>query len=111
MAGLWKPIEQNSLAEPYGILEKEATNMTPGQIAGPIVADEHIFIMKLKEKQPATAKPLNEVQAQVKASIVLERRMQALDKLSDKLLRQAAASQRRPFIDICLEQLYLRCKQ
>jgi parvulin-like peptidyl-prolyl isomerase len=111
MGGLWKPVGPDSLAKPYDVLSAEAAKIKAGEIAGPIVTDEHLFIMKLQDKQPATVKALDEVQAQIKASIVIERRMQALDKLSAKLLRQAAVGQREQFIELCLEQLYLRCTQ
>ncbi|MCJ7693147.1 MAG: peptidyl-prolyl cis-trans isomerase [Sedimentisphaerales bacterium] len=111
MGGLWKPVGPDSLAKPYDVLSAEAAKIKAGEIAGPIVTDEHMFIMKLQDKQPATVKALDEVQAQIKASIVIERRMQALDKLSAKLLRQAAVGQREQFIELCLEQLYLRCTQ
>jgi parvulin-like peptidyl-prolyl isomerase len=111
MGGLWKPVGPDSLAEPYDILSAEAAKIKAGEIAGPIVTDEHVFIMKLQDKQAATVKALNEVQAQIKASIVIERRMQALDKLSAKLLKQAAVGQKELFVELCLEQLYLRCTQ
>jgi parvulin-like peptidyl-prolyl isomerase len=111
MGGLWKPVGPDSLAEPYDVLSAEAAKIKAGEIAGPIVTDEHIFIMKLQDKQSATVKALDEVQAQIKASIIIERRMQALDKLSARLLRQAAVGQREPFTELCLEQLYLRCTQ
>ena len=111
MGGLWEPVEPDSLAKPYDVLTKEAEKMNVGEIAGPIVTSEHIFIMKLQDKQPETIKALDEVQAQIKSRIVFERHMQALDKLSAKLLRQAAAGQREPFVELCLEQLYLQCTQ
>jgi len=51
--GLWKPVQPESLAEPYDILAAEAEKIEPGRTTGPIEAanGEHIFIMKLEDKQ------------------------------------------------------------
>ena len=51
--GLWRSLQPSSLAEPYDILAAEADKIEPGEVAGPIVTKQHIFIMKLQEKQIA----------------------------------------------------------
>ena len=56
---LWQP---GSLASPYDVLAAEAEKIEPGQIAGPIETAEHIFIMKLEEKQSASFEPFEKVQ-------------------------------------------------
>jgi len=105
--GLWKPVQPDSLAKPYDILAQHAENIEPGQIAGPIPTGDHIFIMKLKENKPAGIKPLKDVQKEVEAKIILDRRKKALDQLIEKLLEQAEIGQKDSFIEFCLQKLYL----
>lgn len=104
--GLWKPVNPASLAQPYDILAAQAEKLQPSQIAGPIEAEGHIFIMKLEEKQPQTITPLEKVQKEVEAKINFQHRKDAVDKLTASLVEQAASSQRREFIDFCLEKIY-----
>jgi parvulin-like peptidyl-prolyl isomerase len=104
--GLWKPVNPDSLAEPYDVLAAQAEKLQPGQIAGPIEAEGHIFIMKLEEKQPQTITPLEKVQKEVEAKINFQHRKDAVDKLTASLVEQAASSQRREFIEFCLEKIY-----
>ncbi len=104
--GLWKPLQPSSLAEPYDVLAGEAEKIELGQIAGPIEAGEHIFIMKLEEKQVTNAEPFEKVQKEIEQTIKLERRKKAVDELEAKLLRQAALSNIDAFIDFCLEEIY-----
>jgi len=104
--GLWKPLRPSSLAEPYDVLAAEAEKLEPGQIAGPIEAGEHIFIMKLEEKQVTNAEPFEKVQKEIEQTIELERRKKAVDELEAKLLQQAALSNVDAFIDFCLEKIY-----
>ncbi len=104
--GLWKPVQAQSLAAPYDVLADEAERLKPGQIAGPIEAGEHIFIMKLEEKQPKSFKSLEEVQREVRAKIIFYRRKEAIEELEAKLAKQAALSNMDAFIDFCLEKIY-----
>jgi peptidyl-prolyl cis-trans isomerase SurA len=104
--GLWKPVQPESLAEPYDILAVQAEKIEPGQIAGPIETSGHIFIMKLEEKQPKTIKPFREVQKEIEAKIVFERRKNAVDELGDKLVQQAALGKEDEFIDFCVGEIY-----
>jgi peptidyl-prolyl cis-trans isomerase SurA len=104
--GLWRPVQPESLAEPYDVLAGEAEKIRPGQIAGPIETGGHIFIMKLEEKQQARNKPFEAVQKQVKARIVFERRKAAIDELGAKFMQQAALSSQDDFVDFCLEKIY-----
>ncbi len=106
LGGLWKPLRPESLAQPYDILASKAEKMQQGQIAGPIAAGEHIFIMKLEEKQAKSVEPFEKVQKEIEQAIELERRKKAVDELETKLLRQAALSNIDAFIDFCLEEIY-----
>lgn len=104
--GLWKPLRPSSLAEPYDVLAAEAEKMQRGQIAGPIEAGGHIFIMKLEEKQVTNAEPFEKVQKEIEQTIEFERRKKAVDELETKLLQQAALSNVDAFINFCLEEIY-----
>jgi parvulin-like peptidyl-prolyl isomerase len=104
--GLWEPVKPDSLARPYNVLADEAKKTLPGQIAGPIEAGGHIFIMKLLEKQEEIIEPFEKVQDQLEARINLERRKRALDEFGSKLIQQATYSDRERFINFCLEKIY-----
>ncbi|MHC4394755.1 MAG: peptidylprolyl isomerase [Planctomycetota bacterium] len=104
--GLWKPREPNSLAEPYDILAAEAKNMKVGQVAGPIETAEHIFIMKLEEKQAATVEPFEKVHKQIEQQIISERQMQANEEFRTKLAQQASIGNKDAFVDFCLRKIY-----
>ena len=99
-------VQPESLEKPYDILAAEAERLKPGQIAEPIEAGEHIFIMKLEEKQSKSFKSLEKVQGEVEATILFGRRKKAVDRLAAKLWRQAALSNMDAFIDFCLEKIY-----
>jgi len=106
--GLWDAVEPKALAEPYDILAAEAEKIKPGEIAGPIDAGDHIFIMKLEDKQAAGTEPFEKVQNQVEAKMIFEQRREALNKLSDRLIEQAAVGNMDAFIDFCIEETYRR---
>lgn len=104
--GLWKRLEPDSLAEPYNVLVAEAEKIEPGQIAGPIEAGEHIFIVKLEEKQAEGVEPFEKVQREIEAKIIFDRRKKAIDELGAKLARQAAIGNRDAFMDFCMAEIY-----
>jgi ribosome assembly protein YihI (activator of Der GTPase) len=109
--GLWQPIQPESLASPYDILASEAEKIQPGQVAGPIETPEHIFIMKLEEKQPAGYEPFEKVQTQIEDRIFNEHRNEVIDKLNDRLLEQTELGKTDEFVDFCLERIYRLSKQ
>jgi len=109
--GLWKPREPDSLAPPYDILAREAESMEPGQVTGLIEVAEHIFIMKLEEKRNKGYEPLEKVQAQVERKIIADRRKEAIDKLNDKLMQQAALGDTSLFVEVCLDKIYKMSNQ
>ena len=104
--GLWRSVQPSSLAEPYDILAVEAEKIEPGQVAGPIVTRQHIFIMKLEEKQIAGYEPFAEVQELVEEKVLLDRRNEAVDKLNAEIRREAKLSRTDKFLDFCLEKIY-----
>jgi parvulin-like peptidyl-prolyl isomerase len=109
--GLWQPVQPQSLAKPYDILAAEADKMKPAQIAGPIEAGEHIFIMKLEEKRLKSFEPLENVQKEVEVKVIFDRRKKAVDEFSSKLVQQTALNERDRFTDFCLEKTYRICHQ
>ena len=104
--GLWQPMQPESLASPYDMLAAEAENIEAGQIASLVITPEHIFIMKLEEKQLAGYEPFVKVQMQVRDKIILDRWNEAVDRVNATLLQQAELSKTDEFIDFCLEKIY-----
>jgi len=106
--GLWKPIQPDSLAKPYDLLAAHAKKMRPGQLAGPIQAPNHVFIMKLEKKQEKTVVPFENVQDQIEAKLQIAQRRKAIDQLSTELMQQAAIANSEEFVDFCLHEIYRR---
>ncbi|MFB0524422.1 MAG: peptidylprolyl isomerase, partial [Phycisphaerae bacterium] len=104
--GLWKPLQPESLAKPYDILAEAAEKIQPGQTAGPIEAEGHIFIMKLKEKRTKSYEPFEKVQEELEQKIISDRRKDAIDKLNAEIRQQIAPGEKDEFIDFCLEKIY-----
>jgi len=104
--GLWRSVQPSSLAEPYDILAVAAEKIEPGQVAGPIVTKQHIFIMKLQEKQIAGYELFEEVQELVEEKVLLDRRNEVVDKLNSEIRRQAKLSRTDKFVDFCLVKIY-----
>jgi hypothetical protein len=104
--GLWKPVQPQSLAAPYDVLAAEAQKKEAGQIAGPIEASGHIFIMKLEEKQIEGYEPFEKVQRKVEAKIIFDRRNKVFNKLYAILIEQAKFGKTGEFINFCLEKIY-----
>ncbi|MCK5225717.1 MAG: peptidylprolyl isomerase [Planctomycetes bacterium] len=104
--GLWKPVQPESLAKPYDVLATLAKEIQPGQITDPITVPGHVLIMKLEQKQTDTVKPFEDVQKQIEAKIIFERRKQAIDQISEKLASQAELGNKSAFIDFCLTKIY-----
>jgi len=105
--GLWRKIDPESLAAPYDVLAERAKSMKPGEIAGPVEAQGHIFIMQLVEYRPQSVEPFEKVQNQVKARITAERMRRVLNKLDAELLQQASAADRKRFVDSCVREIYV----
>ncbi len=104
--GLWKPLEPNSLAEPYDILAAEAEKIKVGQIACPIETTGHIFIMKLEEKQATNVEPFEKVQKQIEEEIIYEREMRTREEILAKLVEKASIGNKDAFVDFCLRKIY-----
>ncbi len=109
--GLWTPLRPESLAAPYDWIGKAAKKMKPGEVAEPHITAEHIFILKLENKNAAGYKPLEQVQKQVKDALIKSRRNEALDRLDQQLIQQTNLGQTDRFVDFCLEEIYRTSKQ
>jgi peptidyl-prolyl cis-trans isomerase SurA len=108
--GLWRPIEtgKGSLAKPYDVLETEAVKLEPGQIAGPIEVEGHVFILRLENKKAAGEKSFAEVQKQLESEIKLIQKKQRYDKMLDKIIAQADIKNLDQFVDQCTTEAYRR---
>ena len=104
--GLWPQMQPTSLRAPYDTLAAETEKMQAGRIAGPIVTENNIFIMKLEEKQAAGYEPFEAVQEQVRKIVVEKRRSETLAPLYARLKRQAKLGRTDEFIDFCLEKIH-----
>lgn len=104
-------VQPQSLAPPYDMLATEAQMLEPGQVSKPIITTEHIFIMKLVEKQSADYEPFEKVQRQVEEKILLYRQNEVFNRLNDILMQQAKLGDTDEFIDFCLEKIYRMSNQ
>ena len=109
--GLWKPRDPEAIARPYDVLVERAEDMEPGGVAGPIKTLEHIFIMKLEQKQKKGYRPLREVQDVVAQHIVIDRRREALTRLDAEVAQQASLADTDRFVDYCLEEFYRKANE
>lgn len=111
---IWRDVEVSSpqsLAKPYDILAAQVERLKPGQIAGPIEASGHVFIMELEEKQLGGYEPFEKVQQNVEEKIMFDRRRKVFNSLHAKLMQQAKFGETGEFIDFCLEEIYQMSKQ
>lgn len=104
--GLWKQVSPGSLAPPYDLIAAQAQNIEPGQVADLIMTEEHVFIMKLEQKQSAGYEPFQKVQQQVRNKILNDRRNEVYEKLNTELLQQAELSNTDEFVDFCIDKIY-----
>jgi hypothetical protein len=104
--GLWRPVQPESLAEPYDKLAAAAKNLEVGQLADLIVIPEHLFIMKLEERHSDSYEPFEKVQMQVRERISSDRRVNDVSQVNAELLRHAEMGETDEFIDFCLEKIY-----
>ena len=104
--GLWEERDPESLAEPYAILAEYAEKIKAGEIAGPIDAPGHAFIMKLEAKREKGYLPLAEVQDKVEERIRNDRWLASLEELNAEVAAQTAVADTDFFLDACLERLY-----
>lgn len=106
--GLWNPVQPDSLAKPYDILVAESEKLQPGQVAGPLEVQGHVFIMKLEEKHPKSYEPLEKVQRELERSIISERRKTASERLDKEMMQSIAGGfeEKDAFLDFCLGKIY-----
>ena len=105
--GLWQWVSPESLEVPYDVLGKEAETLQVGEVSGPILSDDHIFIMKQEAKQAEEVEPFEKVQKEVEARISLERQKQVLDEFNAGIVKRAALNNIDKFIDFCLWRIYV----
>ena len=104
--GLWKPIRPGSLAEPYDAIEKAAEKLDIGQASEPVEKDGHIFIVKLENRQESSSKTFEEVQGDVEARMMYERRKKRVDNMMDKIMSQVDLSYAEGFLEYCTQKAW-----
>jgi len=106
--GLWRQMRPDSLAAPYDILAEKSAQARDGEIVGPIVADGHVFVMKIVNYQSGGYKELCQVQDEIEERIRAGRRRKKIDELTEQLVSQAEVGRREEFIDYCVLKLYVK---
>lgn len=109
--GLWPSLQPQSLAAPYDMIAGQALRTEPGQVAEPIISKEHVFIMKLEEKQAVGYQPFEQVQEDVEKEILSNRRNEVYKKLNESLIEEAKLGRADEFVDFCLEKIYRMSRQ
>jgi parvulin-like peptidyl-prolyl isomerase len=106
--GLWRPITigAGSLPAPYEILETKALAMEPGQVAGPLAANDHLFIIKLESKEQASCQAFDEVQDAIEQQFQFEFRREQYMKLIDRLASRVDTFQMEQFLNQCVTEAY-----
>jgi len=106
-AGLWEPLNPDSLAAPFDILAKTAMKMNPGEISEPIITDSYIFIIKLEKKVPAGYIPFEQVQNDVKKAVIKEQNdAKAMSQLDKSINQQMGRFETGIFVDYCLDKIH-----
>ena len=104
--GLWKPVRPGSLVEPYNAIETAVESMSIGQTSPPIAAKDHIFIVKLENKQAASYELFEKVQTEVEGRFVLERRQKMVNAMINKIMAQVDLSYADHFLEFCIERAW-----
>ncbi len=110
LGGLWKTIEPGSLAKPYEAIEKAVENIAVGEVIGPVTAEEHIFIIKLLQKEEPSCRTFNQVQKEIESVIKFQRKKDAIDDMNRRIVARADLSEKDIFVNYCLERLYVSCQ-
>jgi parvulin-like peptidyl-prolyl isomerase len=110
--GLWRPITigAGSLPAPYDALEAKAVTMEPGQVAGPLEAKGHVFILKLENKSQASCQSFEEVQDAIEQQFQLEFRKEQYMKLINRLTSHVDMQQMEQFLNQCITDAYVMWK-
>jgi hypothetical protein len=106
--GLWRPITvgAGSLPAPYEILEQKAVTLEPGQVAGPLAAKDHLFIIKLENKADASCQTFEEVQNAIEQQFQYEFRKEQYMKLINRLTSRVDSLQMEQFLNQCIADAY-----
>jgi len=106
--GLWPPITigGRSLSAPYDVLETKAAAMDVNEVAGPLVSEGHLMIIKLESKQAAGSKDFRDVQNAIEQNLQIQYRRLQYDKMVDKLSARADILQTGQFVDQCVTDAY-----
>ena len=98
------------MGSPYDVIEKEAENKKPGDIVGPIDADDRVFIMTLESRVEAEVVTFEAVQDRIEAQIRFVRQQQQHNKMLMELVEAAEITDVENFTDACIEAALLRLR-
>jgi parvulin-like peptidyl-prolyl isomerase len=106
--GLWRPITtgSGSIPAPYDSLETKALTMEPGQVAGPLTAKNHLFILKLQDKKETTCQTFDEVQNAIEQQFQFEFRKEQYMKMIDRLVSHVDTQQMEQFLNQSIADAY-----
>jgi parvulin-like peptidyl-prolyl isomerase len=110
LGGLWSPVSLGSLARPYDAIEREIAKLKPGEVAGPVDLQGHIFIIKLESRQAGGYEPFETVQHEVQTRLKLQRKKDSVDNLTTKLMSEADIGDREQFTELCLQKAFQKIK-
>jgi len=110
IGGQMRPVTigAGSLPKPYDVLEAVATQMQPGQVAGPIESEDHLFIVKLTSHQPGGCKSFDDVQKLIEYQMQFEYRQQQYSEFVNRLVRKANVVRMDQFAEFCTRQAWNR---
>lgn len=108
--GKWYPVTvgAGSLRKSHQILEEEAVKMSDGQVKGPIVTDDHVFILKLHKSQKGGCKSFEEVQRHIQQMLKYEYQQKLYQDIVTKLTLKSDIIQIEGFVSFCVEEAYRR---
>lgn len=109
--GRWDTIRPGSLLAPYDSIEKAAMSMSIGQIKGPVIAGGHVFIIKLHKIERAGTTAFNDVQDEVEARLMVDRRKKMVNKMIAKMVASIDMAYADEFLEYCMHQAYLKLKK
>ena len=108
--GRWSAVRPGSLIAPYDSVEKAAMGMVVGQIKGPVIAGGHVFVIELHKIEKASTTAFADVQDEVEARLIMERRKRMVNEMIEKLVASVDMAYADEFLEYCTHQAYLKLK-
>ncbi|MCP4708524.1 MAG: hypothetical protein GY869_07870 [Planctomycetes bacterium] len=97
--GEWRPVDPGSLQDQYQPLVEALSLVEVGQTTGVIEGENRFFIARLLDREGGSVTPFAEVQAEIKAAMTEQNRINKLDKLLRDRLDEASLGDLDKFIN------------